>query len=126
MKIDSLRYNHRGHLFGKAYLRRGIPKEKIHANKEALDPASSSNEDISEEVALISQVEESISGARNKNSNSNGNGYMETPSKEVCKSFAGVASTVGCPIGLEGSQVQGRQEVANSNGSGELPMHIYS
>ncbi|KAL6980772.1 hypothetical protein U1Q18_022410 [Sarracenia purpurea var. burkii] len=49
---------------------------------------------------------------------------MATPSKEVCKSFAGVEGTVGCPIGLEGSQVQGRQEVANSSGSGELPMHI--
>ncbi|KAL6966513.1 hypothetical protein U1Q18_032292 [Sarracenia purpurea var. burkii] len=79
-------------------------------------------EDLSKEVALLSQVEESISGARNKNSK--GNGYMVTPVIEVCKSDAGVASTVGCPIALEVSQAQGCQEVANSSGSGELPMHI--
>ncbi|KAL6985234.1 hypothetical protein U1Q18_018612, partial [Sarracenia purpurea var. burkii] len=79
-------------------------------------------EDPSEEVALLSQVEESISGARNKNSKSNG--YMATPTKEVCKSFAGIASTIDFHIALEVSQIQGCQKVANSSGSGELPMHI--
>ncbi|KAL6989640.1 hypothetical protein U1Q18_015391 [Sarracenia purpurea var. burkii] len=79
-------------------------------------------EDLSDEVAFLSQVEESISGARNKNSKSNS--YMGTPVTEVCKSEAGVARTEGYPIELEVSQALGCQVAANSSGSGELPMHI--
>ncbi|KAL6959234.1 hypothetical protein U1Q18_041846 [Sarracenia purpurea var. burkii] len=111
-----------GQSFGKAYTRRGTSKANLQINKKAQDQASSPMEDLSDEVALLSQVEESISGARNKNSKSNS--YMGTPVTEVCKSDAGVAGTEGCPIALEVSQALGCQVAANSSGSGELPMHI--
>ncbi|KAL6970831.1 hypothetical protein U1Q18_030515 [Sarracenia purpurea var. burkii] len=79
-------------------------------------------EDLSEEVTLLSQVEESISGARNKNSKSNS--YMVTPAKEVCKSYAEVAGTIGSLNALKASQAQGCQIAANSIGCGELPINL--
>ncbi|KAL6979908.1 hypothetical protein U1Q18_021564, partial [Sarracenia purpurea var. burkii] len=75
-----------------------------------------------EEVAFLSQVEKSISGARNKNSNSNG--YMVNPAKEVCKPYARVAGSVGSPIAQVFSQVQGCQEATSSTRCGELPINI--
>ncbi|KAL6978618.1 hypothetical protein U1Q18_020285, partial [Sarracenia purpurea var. burkii] len=74
---------------------------------------------MSEEAALLSQVEESCLGARSKNSKSNSN--LASPAKEIYKSHVGVTGANGSSNALGVSQTQGCQEEPDSAGC-EVPL----
>ncbi|KAL7000477.1 hypothetical protein U1Q18_001629 [Sarracenia purpurea var. burkii] len=101
----------------------------LQINKKAQDQASSPMEDLSDEMALLSQVEESISRARNKNSK--GNGYMEeansSGSGEIPMHIDEHSSVGLADVSPDKSKCDLLQENGNSysNGLSKTDLHQY-